>query len=74
MSYKKFVEDVNFGDVVFCFDGIIFLIVLFCDMYFGFVCCWCENFVVFGERKNVNFFGIVVDFLIFIEKDKEDIF
>lgn len=73
MSYKKLVVDLKLGNIILCVDGIIIFIVLFCDLDVGIVRCRCENIVVFSERKNVNFFGVVVDLFILTEKDMEDI-
>lgn len=73
MSYLKLVEYVLFGIEILCLDGIIIFMVLECDVVRGMVRCRCENIIMFGEKKNVNLFGVVVDLLIIMMKDIDDI-
>lgn len=67
MSYLKFVQDVKLGNLILCLDGIISFFVLECDIVGGKVKCRCENMVSLGEYKNVNLFGVIVDFFIFMQ-------
>lgn len=66
MSYVKFVVDLELGNIILCFDGIIIMMVFDCYFEKGMVKVRCENIVMLGEKKNVNLFGIVVDLFIII--------